>query len=111
MGEELESEVGRVQAASEQRSKNNQDRESAREGLTRTRKRAHTPSGEEDSGKLPPLGLSSGKVAPMKKKKLVTLGGREANPPGGAAVEKAKGAGSGPARVAPPRRSLKTVHK
>jgi hypothetical protein len=84
--------VARVQAASEQRSKNNQDRESAREGLTRTRKRAHTPSGEEGSGKLPPLSLSSGKVAPMKKKKLVTLGGREANPPGGVAAEKAKGA-------------------
>ena len=100
-----------VQAASEQRSKSNQDRESAREGLTRTRKRTHTPSGEEGSGKLPPLSLSSGKIAPMKKKKLVTLGGREANPSGGAAVEKAKGAGAGPAKVAPPRRSLKTVHK
>ena len=84
-----------------------------REGLARTRKRAHTPSGEEGSGKLPSLGFSSGKVAPMKRKKLVTLGGREANPSEDAAVEKAKGAGAGagPAKVAPPRRTLKTVHK
>ena len=102
--------MARVQVVSEQRSKNNQDRGSAWEGLTRTRKRAHTPSGEEDAGELPPLGLSSGKVAPMKKKRLVALGGREANPAGGAAAEKAKGVGSGSARVAPPRRSLKTVH-
>ena len=111
MGEELESEVAWVQAASEQRSKSNQDRESAQEGLTRTRKRDHAPSGEEGGGKLPSLGQSSGKVAPMKKRKLATLRGREVNPPGGAAAEKAKGAGSGPARVAPPMRSLKTVHK
>ena len=99
--------------ASEQRSKNKQDRESAREALTRTRKRSHPPSGEEGSGKLPSLGSSHGKVAPMKKKKLVALGGREVNPSGDATVEKTKGAGASPAKVvvAPLRRALKTIHK
>lgn len=115
IGEEMESEVAHPPVSSELRLKSNQDRDSAREGLTRSRKRSHPMSGEEGSSKLPALGSSHGRVAPLKPKKtLVTLGGRKINPSGDAAdAGKAKGDGSSPAKgfVAPPRRSLKTAHK
>ena len=110
-GDEMESNVNSPPVTSEIRSKNNQDRDSAREGLVRSRKRSLPPSSGESSSKLPALSPSHGKVAPMKTKKiLTTLGGRKVNPAGGAA-EAVKPKTAAANVVAPPRRTLKIVRK
>ena len=113
--DEVESDAAPLQASSEWRSKKKQDRDSAREGITRSRKRPLPPSSGESSSKLPAMSPSHGKVAPLRPKKfLTTLGGRRANPSEGDAND-AKPRTSvrtrAKASVAPPRRTLKTTHK
>ena len=116
--QEVDSEMPPPQATSEWCSNNNQDRDSAKEGLTRSRKRSLPLSGEEGSGKLPAISPSSGKVAPLRPKKVLsTLGGRRVNPSGGDTnVPKPRMFEPGQAKVpastvAPPRRALKTAQK
>jgi hypothetical protein len=103
--------------AAEQRSKNNNDRDAAREGTTRGTKRPLSPNPGESGSKAVALSPSQGKVAPMKQRKsLSTLGGRKVS----TSVEADKGSkkspesGSSqatPAAVAPPRRALRTARK
>ena len=64
--DETESEVVLPRTTAEQRSKNNHDREAAREGSVRGTKRPISPSKGESSSKAAALSLSHGKVAPMK---------------------------------------------
>ena len=113
--DKVESDAALPQPSSELRSKHNQDRDSAREGLVRSRKRPLPPSGGESSSKLAALSPSHGKVAPLRPKKvLTTLGGRRVNPSEGDASA-TKPRTPVPARakasVAPPRRTLKTTQK
>ena len=82
--DEVDSEVPPSPIVQEWHSKNNQDRDSAKEGVTRSRKRSLPPSNEENSSKIPAMSPSSGKVAPWRPKKtLTTLGGRKAGVSGG----------------------------
>ena len=98
----------------EQRSKNNHDREAAREGSVRGTKRPISPSKGESSSKAAALSPSHGKVAPMKQRKtLSTLGGRKVSASTDATKVPKKSSESGsaqaaPVAVAPPRRALKT---
>ena len=116
-GDETKSQVAPPRATSEQHSKNNHDREAAREGSIRGTKRAISPSKEESSSKAAALSPSHGKVAPMKHKKtLSTLGGRKVSASTNLpkATKKSYESGSAqaaPAAVAPPRRALKTARK
>ena len=117
-GEEMESEVAPPPVNSEIRSKNKQDRSSAREGAARETKRAISPSRGESSSKLPALSSSHGKVAPMKPKKtLSTLGGRKVSASGdvpNASKKKtaeSRSAKATAAAVSPPRRTLRTARK
>ena len=114
----MESEAVPSPITSELRSKSNKDRDSAREGLTLSRKRPLPPSSGENNSKLPALSPSHGKVAPLKPKKtLITLGGRRANPLGDVAdASKPKSVETGSAKaafitVAPRKSALKTAHK
>ena len=110
----MESDVALPPPSSELRSKRNQDRDSAKEEPTQSRKRPPTPSGEEGSRKLPALSSGHGKVAPIRKKVLTTLSGRKANPSkGDAAASKLPTSPSTRVKpsVAPPRRTLKIVHR
>ena len=110
----MESDAALPPPSSELRSKCNQDRDSAKEEPTRSRKRPPSPSGEGGSRKLPALSSSHGKVAPIRKKVLTTLSGRKANPSkGDAAASKLPTSPSTRVKpsVAPPRRALKTVQK
>src|SRR4051812_4753827 len=97
---EVESDVSPLQASSEWRSMNNQDRDSTREGLTRSHKRSLPPSGESSS-KLRALSPIHGKVAPLRPKKiLTTLGVRTDNPSGGDAdAAKPKSSEPGPTKT------------
>ena len=114
-GEEVESDVALPPPASELRSKRNQDRDSAREEPTQSRKRPLTPSGGEGSSKLPALSSGHGKVAPIRSKKvLTTLAGRKVNPSeGDASAPKPPTPSSTRMKpsVAPPRRTLKTADR
>lgn len=81
--DEVDSEVPPSPTVQEWCSKSNQDRDSAKEGVTWSRKRSLPPSNEEaGSSKIPAVSPSpggSGKVAPLRPKKtLTTLGGRKA---------------------------------
>src|SRR3954466_12169827 len=76
--EESLSDVVLPRPAAEQRSKNNNDRDAAREGETRGTKRPLSPNQGEGSSKAAALSSSHGKIAPMKQRKtLSTLGGRK----------------------------------
>ena len=76
--DETESDIVLPCTTVEQRSKNNHDREAAREGSVRGTKRPVSPSKGETSSKAVALSPSHGKVAPMKQRKtLSTLGGRK----------------------------------
>src|SRR4051812_40142458 len=115
--EETESDVVLPRPAAEQRSKNNNDRDTTHDGATRGTKRPLSPNSGESSSKAAALSPSHGKIAPMKQRKtLSTLGGRKVS----ASVEASKGSkkspesGSSqaaPAAVAPPRCALKTAQK
>jgi hypothetical protein len=79
--------------AAEQRSKNNNDRDAAREGTTRGTKRPLSPNPGESSSKAAALSPNQGKVAPMKQRKsLSTLGGRKVS----TSVEADKGSKKSP---------------
>jgi hypothetical protein len=114
--EETESDLAPPRPTAEQRSKGNQDRDAAREGAARGSKRPLSPSGGEGSSKTAALSPSSGRSAPMKQRKLSTLGGRRVSISADASKGAKKSSESGPAQaspavVAPPRRTLKTARK
>ena len=115
--EETESDIVIPRTTAEQRSKNNHDREAAREGSIRGTKRPISPSKGESSSKAAALSPSHGKVAPMKQRKtLSTLGGRKVSASTDAPKAPKKSSESGsaqaaPIAVAPPRRALKTARK
>src|SRR3954464_10224420 len=115
--EETESYVVLPRPATEQRSKNNNDRDAAREGATRGTKCPLSPNPGESSSKAAALSLSQGKVAPMKQRKsLSTIGGRKVSTSVEADKSSKKPPESGssrvtPAAVAPPKRALKTARK
>src|SRR3954469_18151019 len=62
--EETESDIVLPPPAAEQRSKNNHDRDAAREGASRGTKHPISPNKGESSSKAATLSLSHGKVAP-----------------------------------------------
>ena len=115
--EETESDAVPPHTTAEQRSKNNHDREAAREGSVRGMKRPMSPSKGENSNKAAALSPSHGKVAPMKQRKtLSTLGGRKVSASTDAAkipkkVSESGSAQAAPVVVAPPRRARKTARK
>jgi len=115
--EETESDIVLPRPTAEQRSKSNQDRDTAREGATRGTKRPISPSQGESSSKAAALSPSHGKIAPMKQRKsLSTLGGRKVGTSADAGQGSKKSSESGsaqasPAAVAPPRRTLKPARK
>ena len=116
-GDETESQVAPPRATSEQRSKNNQDRDAAREGATQGTKRAISLSKGESSSKAAALTPSHGKVAPMKQKKtLSTLGGRKVSastdiPKASKKTSESGSSKAAPSTVATPRRALRTARK
>src|SRR3954469_1654101 len=115
--EETESDVVPPRPATEQRSKSNNDRDSAREGASRGTKRPLSPNPGEGSNKAAALGSNQGKVAPMKpRKSLSTLGGRKVGTSAETDKSSKKPPESGssrvaPAAIAPPKRALKTARK
>ena len=113
--DKVDSEVVPPQTTSNWRSKNNQDRDSARDGMTRSQKRPLPPSGGERSSNLPATSPSHGKVAPLRPKKvLTTLGGRRVNPSEGdasAAKPRAPVPTRAKASIAPPWCTLKITQK
>ena len=115
--EETESDIVLPHPTAEQRSKNNQDRDAAREGATRGTKRPMSPNQGESSSKAAALSPSHGNIAPMKQRKtLSTLGERKVSTSADASKGSKKSSESGsaqasPAAVAPPRRALKTARK
>ena len=115
--EETESDIVLPRPTAEQRSKGNQDRDTAREGATRGTKCPISPSQGESSSKAAALSPSHGKIAPMKQRKtLSTLGGRKVSTSADASKGSKKSSESGsaqasPAAVAPPKRALKTAWK
>ena len=114
VGEEAESDAVLPRHTSELRSKRNQDRDSAKEDLTRGRKRSLIPSDEEGSRKFSAVSPGHGKVAPIRKKVLTTLAGRRVGPShddAGGSKPPTSPSTQVKASVAPPRRTLKTVRK
>ena len=115
--EETESDIVLPRPAAEQRSKNNHDRDAAREGAIQGTKRPISPNKGESSSKAAALSPSHGKVAPRKQQKtLSNLGGRKVSTSTDAAKGSKKSSESGsaqaaPVAVAPPRRALKAAQK
>src|ERR1041385_1911540 len=115
--EETESDAVPPRTTAEKRSKNNHDRQAAREGSVRGMKRPMSPSKGENSNKAAALSPSHGKVAPMKQRKtLSTLGGRKVSASKDAAkipkkVSESGSAQAAPVVVAPSRRALTTARK
>jgi len=115
--EETESDIVLPRSAAEQRSKNNHDRDAAREGDIWGTKCPISLNKGESSSKASALSPSHGKIAPMKQRKtLSTLGGRKVSTSADAIKGSKKSSESGsaqasPVAVAPPRRALKTARK